>query len=31
MIFDLNCDDFNNVCGNTTFPLIKSVLRGLAT
>ncbi|KZS19972.1 Acidic mammalian chitinase [Daphnia magna] len=31
MVFDLNCDDYNNICGNNTFPLIKSILRGLTT
>nr|WOK42676.1 chitinase 3 [Diaphanosoma celebensis] len=31
MVFDLNCDDFSNVCGNITFPLLKSILRGLKT
>lgn len=31
MIFDLNCDDFARVCSNISFPLIKSILRGLQT
>lgn len=29
MIFDLNCDDYDQSCGNTTFPLMRAVLRGL--
>lgn len=29
MIFDLNCDDYARICSNVSFPLVKSILRGL--
>ncbi|XP_065579522.1 chitotriosidase-1-like isoform X2 [Artemia franciscana] len=31
MVYDLNCDDFNFICGNSTFPLINTIRDELNT
>jgi len=29
MVYDLNCDDFAGICGNVSFPLLRSIIRKL--